>query len=296
MVKSSYRKGVIFMQQFTLKVYPVGRGRDVYRIISISGQDTLDQLCSVILTAFDFSQDHLYEFCMDNRPYSEHSYQCEEDGSGRPLTTTKIAKLDLAKGQKFSLHYDFGDDWMFTISVHEIESIDHRMPPECLKSKGTIEQYPDPEGDFFTDEDEDEDEDERYLQSQKKNKPYLDAFEQDLQAAGLTEKTIERHVTNMDFYLNEYLPYYAEEENDMAGGPSFNNLHGFFGDFFIRKCMWSTPASIKTTAASIKKFYKCMWMHGFVKESTYRDLCVTIKEEMPYWQEACEEYNESDSW
>ena len=134
------------MQQLTLKVYPVGRGREVYRIISISGQDTLDQLCSTILTAFDFSHDHLYEFCMDNRPYSEHSYQCEEDGSGKPLTTTKLARLNLAKGQKFSLHYDFGDDWMFTISVHNIESVDHRAQPQCLKSKGTIEQYPDPEG------------------------------------------------------------------------------------------------------------------------------------------------------
>lgn len=286
------------MQQLTLKVYPVGRGREVYRIISISGQDTLDQLCSTILTAFDFSHDHLYEFCMDNRPYSEHSYQCEEDGSGKPLTTTKLARLNLAKGQKFSLHYDFGDDWMFTISVHNIESVDHRAQPQCLKSKGTIEQYPDPEGEVFTDEDPDENpyEDECYLQSKKKNKQYLDVFEQDLQAAGLTEKTIERHVTNMDFYLNEYLPYYAEEENGMVEGASFSNLQGFFGDFFIRKCMWSTPASIKTTAASIKKFYKCMWVHDFIKESEYRDLCVTIKEEMQDWQEDCRTYNESDFW
>ena len=30
------------MQQFTFKVYPNGRGRDVYRIIRISGSDTLD--------------------------------------------------------------------------------------------------------------------------------------------------------------------------------------------------------------------------------------------------------------
>ena len=143
------------MQQFTLKVYPKGRGRDVYRIIVISGQDTLDQLCSVILTAFDFSHDHLYEFCMDNRPYSEYSYQCEQDGSGRPLTTTKIAQLDLAKGQKFLFHYDFGDEWMFMVCVQKIESIDHRTQPKCLKAKGTIEQYPDPEDDFFMDEDPD---------------------------------------------------------------------------------------------------------------------------------------------
>lgn len=32
----------------------------------------------------------------------------------------KIYRPDLAKGQNFSLHYDFGDDWMFTIHVQEI--------------------------------------------------------------------------------------------------------------------------------------------------------------------------------
>ena len=130
------------MQQLTLKVYPVGRGREVYRIISISGQDTLDQLCSTILTAFDFSHDHLYEFCMDNRPYSEHSYQCEEDGSGKPLTTTKLARLNLAKGQKFSLHYDFGDDWMFTITVQNISETSEKITPNVIKGKGSIKQYP----------------------------------------------------------------------------------------------------------------------------------------------------------
>ena len=121
------------MQQFTFKVYPNGRGRDVYRIIRISGSDTLDQLCSAILTSFDFTHDHLYEFCMDNKPYSEHSYQCEPDGSGKPLTTEKI---------EFTVEY---------------------AKPQCLKEKGTIGQYPDPEADFeeeYDDEDCDGEEDE----------------------------------------------------------------------------------------------------------------------------------------
>ena len=59
--------------QYTLKVYPAGLGRSVYRTITICGTDTLDQLCMAILNAFDFTAEHLYEFFMDNKMYSEDS-------------------------------------------------------------------------------------------------------------------------------------------------------------------------------------------------------------------------------
>ena len=45
--------------QYTLKVYPAGLGRSVYRTITICGMDTLDQLCMVILSAFDSTTEHL---------------------------------------------------------------------------------------------------------------------------------------------------------------------------------------------------------------------------------------------
>ena len=69
-------------------------------------------------------------------------------------------------------------------------------------------------------------------------------------------------------------------------------IDGFLGDFFIRKCMWSTPATIKSTAASIKKFYKSMQAHGYVDEESYRELCDEIKDSMEIWQEECEAYND----
>ena len=63
--------------QYTLKVYPAGRGNAVYRVIEISGKETLQKLCSTIISAFDFIDEHLYEFCMDNRMYSDDSYQSD---------------------------------------------------------------------------------------------------------------------------------------------------------------------------------------------------------------------------
>ena len=56
-------------KQYLMKVYPAGRGREVYRNIEICGDNTLNQLCQIILEAFDFIDEHLYEFCMDNRMY-----------------------------------------------------------------------------------------------------------------------------------------------------------------------------------------------------------------------------------
>lgn len=55
--------------------------------------------------------------------------------------------------------------------------------------------------------------------------------------------------------------------------------------------MWSTPETIKTSAASIKKFYKCMNKNSYVSKEDYKDLCDIIKEDMELWQKECEEYN-----
>ena len=128
------------MSRYTLKVYPAGQGRSVYRIIEISGKDTLDTLCEYIVESFDFIHEHLYEFCMDNKMYSDDSYQfAPEDDS--PSTDIAIDKIRLVKGQKFSLHYDYGDDWMFTIHVQNKEPETVREPAKLLKSVGNVDQY-----------------------------------------------------------------------------------------------------------------------------------------------------------
>lgn len=42
--------------QYTMKIYPAGRGRDVYRNIEICGNSTLNQLCQIIQEAFNSIQ------------------------------------------------------------------------------------------------------------------------------------------------------------------------------------------------------------------------------------------------
>lgn len=116
----------------------------------------------------------------------------------------------------------------------------------------------------------------------EKNMELLTVFEMWLVEKGLTKKTINKHVGNVDFYINEYLSYY--EPTEVSEG--IYMISGFLGDWFVRKAMWSTPAQVKANATSIKKFY------GFLLEETdiinkvdYDELCATIKVQMPEWLE-----------
>ena len=67
------------------------------------------------MEAFDFIDEHLYEFCMDNCMYSEDTYQSDPEG----------------------------DDWMFTIAISQISETEEHFDPRIVKSKGYIQQYPD---------------------------------------------------------------------------------------------------------------------------------------------------------
>lgn len=74
-----------------------------------------------------------------------------------------------------------------------------------------------------------------------------------------------------------------------------NMLDDYLGNFYIRKCLWSTPGNIKSTAASIKKFYKSMVDYGKVDKEDYYDLCSLIKDSMDIWQMDCAIYNDPES-
>ena len=126
----------------------------------------------------------------------------------------------------------------------------------------------------------------------EKNYEYINLFQADLIQHNLSIKTINRHTDNVDFYLNVFL--LREDLVTMERGCGSWFIEDFFGYFFICKCMWSTPGSIKTTASSIKKFYKCMLNHDKIKKEQYDYLCETIKYGMGNWVSDCERYNNYD--
>ena len=73
--------------------------------------------------------------------YSEYAYQSDPEGV-EPSADITLDEIGLYKGQKFTLHYDFGDDWMFTITVSKIIEVQKDFKPRIVKSKGNIQQYP----------------------------------------------------------------------------------------------------------------------------------------------------------
>ena len=122
---------------------------------------------------------------------------------------------------------------------------------------------------------------------EEENDRYLDEFYDDLVKAGLKEKTVSKHIDNLNFYLNTYLTRSAPL--DMRAG--CYKASDFLGNFFIRKCMWSTPTTIKGNAASFKKFYKSMLERGRILQDDYDFLRCVIKDDLDYWCELCAEYN-----
>ena len=123
---------------------------------------------------------------------------------------------------------------------------------------------------------------------EEENNQFLDEFYDDLVEAGLKAKTVSKHIDNLHFYLNTYLVRTAPLH--MRAG--CYKVGDYLGNFFIRKCMWSTPTSIKGNAASFKKFYKSMLKRGRITQDDYDCLASTIKCDMEYWCEDCAQFND----
>jgi len=122
----------------------------------------------------------------------------------------------------------------------------------------------------------------------KDNEMYLAGFAMWLKSKGLSNKTINTHVRNVDFYINDYLCYY--DLKDVSQGCT--EINGFLGDWFIRKAAWSSSAHIKANAAGIKKFYEYLLTEKVITQDDYDDLCIEIKEFMPDWLEKMKRYED----
>ena len=122
----------------------------------------------------------------------------------------------------------------------------------------------------------------------KRNEDYLKMFEKSLEEKQLTAKTIRKHVSNIEFYLNDYLTYH-DEIIKMEDGTQYTG--SFLGDWFIRKAIWASKSSVKEMASSLKKFYEYMSALGFVKTSDYQGMCYEIKDNMDLYLENLEDYD-----
>jgi site-specific recombinase XerD len=120
------------------------------------------------------------------------------------------------------------------------------------------------------------------------NGKLLADFEDWLRESNLADQTISKHVENIDFYINEYLLY----EDAVEPQDGVSDVSMFLGYWFIRKAMWASASSIKSNAASLKKFYTFLHDRGAVSQDDLDSLEETIKEEMPEWLATLARYND----
>jgi len=124
----------------------------------------------------------------------------------------------------------------------------------------------------------------------KENDKLLSDFEKWLSDKNLSERTIDNHVSNVDFYINDFLLY--EDAIEAADGTT--GIGMFLGYWFIKKATWSSQSAIKQNAASLKKFYQFMYEQGKISKELLSDMQDRIKEGMPEWLAKMGRYDNPD--
>jgi hypothetical protein len=108
------------------------------------------------------------------------------------------------------------------------------------------------------------------------NQPILDGFEHALRQAGLSEPTIKAHVDNILFFGRYLLWYgYSLRRLDEA---TVGDVYDFLEDWFPRKALWASVASMKVYLASFKKCFTWMGATGLVAPETVEDVLATLKD------------------
>ena len=121
----------------------------------------------------------------------------------------------------------------------------------------------------------------------KNNNKLLRDFGTWLKASKLKDQTIRTHVGNVDFYINEFLLY----EDAVEAKDGALEIGMFLGYWFIKKAMWSSPAQIRSNAASLKKFYTFLFEKGQIDKEDLDDLKERIKGDMVEWVATMNRYD-----
>lgn len=100
-----------------------------WRKVALSATHTMENLHAIILRAFQFEDDHLYFFFMDDK-------KCYK---------IQICSLDLVLKQEFLYVFDYGDEWTFIVEVEQInEHAEKVVSPFVKEFKGKApDQYMD---------------------------------------------------------------------------------------------------------------------------------------------------------
>ena len=126
----------------------------MWRELKVPADFTFFQLHKAIQGACGFEDAHLWQF--QRRPYDpeiqigvpsdgEDPYEPGLDEWTHDARTTGITTFLAEKGQKLVYVYDFGDDWIFTVSVVDVTPRDGEVA-ECTRWKSDLQPLEDSGG------------------------------------------------------------------------------------------------------------------------------------------------------
>jgi hypothetical protein len=123
------------------------------------------------------------------------------------------------------------------------------------------------------------------------NRKLLNSFRRYLDSKTLSKKTVDKHVSNIDFYINEFL-LHTEPSKAREG---INNLDYFLGYWFIQETMWASVSSIKENITSLKHFYTYMHTINEIDLEELTEMKEEIKEGKDEWLETIRKYDDPDT-
>jgi len=114
----------------------------IWRKVALNAKHTLLDLHSIIQTAFNFDDDHLYVFHLDRQ--QRKSYYDPRSENYPTAQDMELGALGLSPNQRIYYIFDFGDYWEFNIDLLEIikDKKSLKQPKVIAKQGEAPEQYP----------------------------------------------------------------------------------------------------------------------------------------------------------
>ena len=116
----------------------------------------------------------------------------------------------------------------------------------------------------------------------------LNQFKSWLKEKKLSDKVINNHYNNVDFYINTYLLY----EDAIRARDGVDSIDDYLGYWFIRKNISASKSSIKGSASSLKKFYTFLNKSKIISDDELSDLKLSIREDMHEWLSTLDRYDD----
>lgn len=104
---------------YKVKVTLQGFKKDIKRTMLINDNVKISTFCEAIITSMNGDLSHMYDLKYKNTYYLMPGNTPERMNQVK-MGSTRICKLFFDEKDKMLINYDFGDNWMFEVTIREI--------------------------------------------------------------------------------------------------------------------------------------------------------------------------------